>query len=62
MDKPIRRSTAAALVVMAFIAGFAFGGGLVLSSIEPADVNRDGTVNVLDVQIVVNEYLQGNQP
>lgn len=57
----IRRSTTIALMTLAFIAGIIFGGGLVYASFDPSDVNRDGVVNVLDVQTVVNQYLQEDE-
>ena len=39
------------------LVGLLIGAGLGWSIPDPADVNRDGRVNVLDVQLVVNEYL-----
>ncbi len=37
----------------------ALNEALIRLETTPADVNRDGQVNVLDVQLVVNEYLHG---
>ncbi len=45
--------------ILAFAGGVVFGSGLAYTVLDPADVNRDGTVNVLDVQFVINEFLGG---
>ena len=47
------------LVVLAFLAGCLASGFLFSRSIT--DVNWDGTVNVLDVQLVVNDFLGGEK-
>ena len=60
MDKP---KVVVWLSVLVFCLIFWVGIGLVIAALSmapaymPEDVNRDGAVNVLDVQQVVNAYL-----
>ncbi|MGH9158177.1 MAG: hypothetical protein ACRD1K_20605 [Acidimicrobiales bacterium] len=68
MDPKTSRSIQAALILSLIIQAFMLG--LVMELVPPAevraaqafaveDVNRDGLVDVLDVQLVVNRYLEG---
>ncbi len=45
--------------IIAVVLGIVLGVAVSQSLCPRADVNCDGTVNVLDVQLVINEYLDG---
>ena len=46
-------------VIVVVVMSVVFGWLMHSWSVDPADVNRDGVVNVLDVQLVANAFLLG---